>query len=61
MDRSSVQQYVAWTLIHLHALMQHPKSLVRRACHVKKTICINIVFEELTVTRLLDVWWHKVL
>ena len=39
--------------------LQH--SFLRRACRVKKSVPIDIVFEELAVPRWHDFWWRRVL
>ena len=39
--------------------LQH--SFLRRACRVKKSVPIDIIFEELSVPRWHDFWWRRVL
>ena len=34
---------------------------LRRACHVKKSVPVDIIFQELAVTHWHDFWWRRVL
>ena len=40
-------------------ILQH--SFLRRACRVKKSVPVDIIFQELAVTRWRDFWWRRVL
>ena len=45
----------------LRELQNLQQSFLRRACRVKKSVPVDIIFQELAVTRWRDFWWRRVL
>ena len=45
----------------LRELQNLQQSFLRRACRVKKSVPVDIIFQELAVTRWRDFWWRQVL
>ena len=39
--------------------LQHP--FLRRACRVKSSVPVEVIFQELSVTQRHDIWWRRVL
>ena len=50
----------AASVVPLQTLQRLQHSFLRRACRVKKGVPIQIIFEELSVTRWHDFWWRRV-
>ena len=48
-------------VVPLRGLQSLQHSFLRRACRVKSSIAIKVVFQELSVTRWPDYWWRQVL
>ena len=48
------------SVVPLQTLQRLQHSFLRHACRVKKGVPIQIIFEELPVTRWHDFWWRRV-
>ena len=48
-------------MVPLRDLQSLQHSFLRRACRVQSSMPIEVVFQELSVTRWHDFWWHLVL